>query len=176
MSQKQEINNKAPIHKTEYSELINTMSIRTVTFDAMNPVSTFILRDVTVVYEPSVFGGDGTELRKNIVFEIPPSAIHAIHDLESKIDPRRLCSSIKDFSHLKCKIQMDKIAVYDTSQEIIPHPEFWRGFVVNVAILVKGIWHTKMQSGLSIEASSIQVLCTDSQCPPACPFQAVLAS
>ena len=152
------------------------MSIRTVTFEAMNPVSTFIMNGVTVVYEPSVFGGDGTELRKNIVFEVPPSAIHAIRDLESKIDPRRLCSSIKDDSHLKCKIQMDKIAVYGASQEIIPQPELWRGVVINVAILVKGVWHTKMQSGLSIEASSIQVLCADRQCPPACPFQAVLAS
>jgi len=152
------------------------MSARTVTFEAINPAPTFILNGAVVVYEPSVFGGDGTELRKNIVFEVPPSAIQAIRDLESKIDPKRLCSSIKDDSRLKCKIQVDKVIVYDASQEITPQPEIWRGVTVNVVILVKGVWHTKMLSGLSIEASSIQVLCDDSQRPSVCPFQAVLAS
>ena len=153
------------------------MSTRTVSFEAMNPMSTFILNGVSVVYEPSVFGGDGTEMRKNIVFEVPPGAIRTIQDLESKIDPKRLCSSIKDDSRLKCEIQMDKVIVYDTSQEIIPQPELWRGITVNVVILVKGVWRTKMLSGLSIEASSVQVLCTDGPCPPAaCPFQAVMAS
>jgi len=152
------------------------MSARTVTFEAVNPAPTFLLNDASVVYEPSVFGGDGTELRKNIVFDVPPSAIHAIRDLESKIDPKRLCSSIKEDGRLKCKIQMDRVMVYDASQEVVPRPDQWRGFKVNVMLLMKGMWHTKVLSGLCIEVVSIQILHADSICPPACPFQAVLAS
>ena len=151
-------------------------STRAVTFDAITPAHSFILNSATVVYEPSVFGGDGTELRKNVVFDAPPSAIQAIRDLENKIDPKRLSSNIKEDGRLKCKIQMDRVTVYDANQEVVPPPEQWRGFKVNVVLLMKGMWHTKVLSGLSIEAVSIQILQADSICPPACPFQAVLAS
>ncbi len=152
------------------------MSARTVTFEAMNPATTIILQDVVVVYEPSVFGGDGTELRKNIVFDVPSDAIHTIRALESEVDPSRLCSCIKDGERLKCKIQMDKVSVYDANREPIPPPELWRGVAVNVAAVVKGVWHTKQLTGLSIEATSVQVLGTVSRPPPDCPFQAVLAA
>ena len=152
------------------------MATRTVTFEAMNPPTSLILSNVTVVYEPSVFGGDGTEVRRNIVFEVPPDVAQAVRTFESPLDPRRLCSCIKDDNRLKCKIQMDKVSVYDVDRGSVPLPDEWRGLNVNAIVTVKGMWSTKQHVGLSIEAHSVQVLGAGYQTPPECPFQAVLAA
>ncbi len=42
---------------------------RAVTFEKM-PAQCIMLYGASIVYEPSVFGGDGTEARKNIVLSI----------------------------------------------------------------------------------------------------------
>ena len=123
-----------------------------------------LLSKATVVYEPSVYGGDGSEQRKNIVLTLPPGAAQPIQELEAGIGPR-LVSSMKDGT-VRAKIMMPTVRVYDSDKNLVDHPVKWQGCVVNAVIVVKGKWASKTQAGLSMEVTDLQVL----DRAPACPF------
>ena len=110
-----------------------------------------------------MYGGDGSEQRKNVVLRLPPGAAQPIQELEAGIDPTRLVSSMKD-GKVKAKIMMPGVRVYDSDKNLVDHPK-WRGCVVNAVIVVKGKWATRTQTGLCMEVTDLQVL--DAQ---ACPF------
>jgi hypothetical protein len=132
-----------------------------VTFEKITE-QRILLSEATVVYEPSVYGGDGSEQRKNIVLTLPPGAAQPIQELEAGIGPR-LVSSMKEGT-VRAKIMMQTVRVYDSDKNLVGHPK-WRGCVVNAVIVVKGKWATRTQTGLCMEVTDLQVL--DAQ---ACPF------
>ena len=144
---------------------------RSVTFEPMVPPEPMTLSGVRILYEPSVFGGDGSETRKNIVFVVPPSIIARVQGFEAPIDLARLCSCIKGDA-LKCKVNMDRVRTFDSGNAPSPQPEIWRDFAVNALVTVRGTWSTRTQSGLSIEVQDIQLL---NDKPPECPFPALLS-
>ncbi len=111
-----------------------------------------------------MYGGDGSEQRKNIVLTLPPGAAQPIQELEAGIGPTRLVSSMKEVT-VRAKITMPTVRVYDSDKNLIDHPAKWRGCVVNAVIVVKGKWATRTQTGLCMEVTDLQVL--DAQ---ACPF------
>ena len=145
--------------------------VRSVTFEPMTPPETMALSGVRILYEPSVFGGGGSETRKNIVFVVPPSVVAHVRELEGPIDVARLCSCIKGDA-LKCKVSMDRVRIYDSSNATAQPPDFWRDLAVNALVTVKGTWSTRAQTGLSIEVHDIQLL--DDK-PPECPFPVLLS-
>ena len=149
---------------------------RGVTFEPLEPPHAIQMVNVQVRYEPSVYGGDGTETRKNIVFSVPPDVLRNIKTLEAPLDIERLCSCIKGADSLKCKINMDKVRVYNLQGATIEPPTEWRGLVVNVLATVKGTWTTKTLTGLSLEVQDIQVTGAAHSAPRECPFAAVLAA
>ena len=140
--------------------------VRSVTFEPMTPPETMALSGVRILYEPSVFGGDGSETRKDIVFVVPPSVVAHVRELEGPIDVARLCSCIKGDA-LKCKISMDRVRVFDQGNVPIDPPVFWRDLTVNVVVLLKGRWSTKTQTGLSLEVVDVQLT---PHAPPKSPF------
>ena len=121
-----------------------------------------LLREANVVYEPSVYGGDGSEQRKNIVLTLSSEEAKLIQELEAGIGPR-LVSSMKDGT-IRAKIMIPTVRVYDAKKKPIEHPK-WKGRVVNAVILVKGKWATRTQTGLCLEVTDLQVLDA-----PTCPF------
>ena len=141
------------------------MTTRNVTFEKL-AAQRIIVCDAHVVYEPSVFGGDGSEPRKNIVMSISPTEEALIQELETEIDPKKLNSAIKDGT-VKCKMTMETVHVFDSAKTLMEHPPKWRGCLVNAVILMRGKWSSKTQSGLSLEVVDIQVLDTAvvAQCP-----------
>ena len=142
------------------------MTKNALKFEPMNPLVALPLRGVRVVYEPSVYGGDGTEVRRNIVLEVAQDTLRRIRGHEASIDPSRLCSCIRK-DNLRCKIGMDKVRVFDQTDALVAPQVIWRDLRVNVVVLVKGRWSTKTQSGLSMEVMDVQ-LTPDT--PPRCPF------
>ena len=144
---------------------------RSVTFEPMVPPEPMTLSGVRILYEPSVFGGDGSETRKNMVFVVPPSIVARVQGLEAPIDPARLCSCIKGDA-LKCKVNMDRVRIFDSGNAPSPQPGIWRDLIVNALVTVRGTWSTRTQSGLSIEVHDIQLL--DDK-PPECPFPVLLS-
>ena len=135
-------------------------------FEPMNPPVALPLRGVRVVYEPSVYGGDGTEVRKNIVLEVAQETLGIVRGHEASIDASKLCSCIRD-DNLRCKISMDKVRIFDQTDSLVAPPVIWRDLTVNVVVLLKGWWSTKTQTGLSMEVVDVQ-LTPDT--PPRCPF------
>ncbi len=130
---------------------------RSVSFEPLSPAPQLSITAARVVYEPSVFGGDGSENRKNLVLEVSPLIVTTVQQLESTLDTSRLCSSIKGDT-LKCKISMDKVQLFDSKNKAVPPPETWRDLTVNVMAAVKGTWSTRTQTGLSIDVSDVQLL------------------
>ena len=135
-------------------------------FEPVSPPVALPLKGVRVVYEPSVYGGDGTEVRKNIVLEIAQETLGIVRGHEATIDASRLCSCIRD-DNLRCKISMDKVRIFDQTDSLVAPPVIWRDQRVNVVVLLKGLWSTKTQTGLSMEVVDVQ-LTPDT--PPRCPF------
>ena len=135
-------------------------------FEPMNPPVALPLRGVRVVYEPSVYGGDGTEVRKNIVLEVAQETLGIVRGHEASIDASKLCSCIRD-DNLRCKISMDKVRIFDQTDSLVAPPVIWRDQRANVVVLLKGWWSTKTQTGLSMEVVDVQ-LTPDT--PPRCPF------
>jgi hypothetical protein len=134
---------------------------RCVTFEKLAE-QRILLSEATIVYEPSVYGGDGSEQRKNIVLTLPPGAAQPIQELEAGIGPR-LVSSMKDGT-VRAKIMMPTVRVYDSDKNLVDHPK-WRGCVVNAVIVVKGKWASRTQAGLSMEVTDLQVLDAQQACP-----------
>ena len=135
-------------------------------FEPMSPPVALPLRGVRVVYEPSVYGGDGTEVRRNIVLEIAQETLGIVRGHEASIDASKLCSCIRD-DNLRCKISMDKVRIFDQTDSLVAPPVIWRDQRANVVVLLKGWWSTKTQTGLSMEVVDVQ-LTPDT--PPRCPF------
>ena len=77
-----------------------------------------------VEYEPSVYGGDGTEPRKNIVLGISEEEQGLFQLLEQVVDPKKLNSCIKDGS-VRAKISMPDVNVYDGAKNPAAHPLLW---------------------------------------------------
>ena len=142
-----------------------------VQFEPVNPPVTLTLVGARAVYEPSVYGGDGSEIRKNLVLEVTPDIIREIRGHEAKIDPSRLCSCIKEET-MKCKINMEKVRVFDHANAPQPLPVTWRDQTMNVVVLLKGHWSTKKLAGLSLEATDVQLTFQThakspfAECPP----------
>ena len=65
-----------------------------------------------VEYEPSVYGGDGTEPRKNIVLAITEEEQAFFQLLEQVVDSKKLTSCIKEGT-VKAKVTLDAVNIYD---------------------------------------------------------------
>ena len=73
-----------------------------VSFTAFAQPVKFCIRDAKIVYEPSVYGVDGTETRVNITLECSGEVLTDIRTLEGSSDAS-LISCIKD-SGVRAKI------------------------------------------------------------------------
>ena len=128
---------------------------------------TLRLNNVRVVWEPSVYGGDGSETRKNVCFSAPDEIAQAVTAMEEKLTAGPVVSCLRDGT-IRCKINMDKVRVFDAAKRRIDKPDLWRGWCVNAMVLVKGKWESRNSTGLSLECQDIQFL---EQAPEAeCPF------
>ena len=141
------------------------MATRNVTFEKL-AVQRIILAGAVVVYEPSVYGGDGSEPRKNIVLAISPDQEAQFHEMEGVVDPKKLNSCVKDGT-VKAKITMASVNLYDASKNQVEQPQWWKGCTVNAVVQMRGKWSSKTQSGLSLEVTDMQILENEA---PQCPF------
>ena len=141
------------------------MATRNVTFVKL-ATQRIILSAADVVYEPSVYGGDGSEPRKNIVLAISPDQEAQFHAMEEAADSKKLISCIKDGT-VKAKITMTSVNFYDAAKNSIDPPQRWKGCCVNAVVQMRGMWSSKNQSGLSLEVTDIQIL---EHLPQQCPF------
>jgi hypothetical protein len=125
-----------------------------------------MLEGVCVPFEPSVFGGDGSEIRKNICLSGVSGEITAqIAAIEQDINATTSC--IKE-DCLKCKISRDRVRTYDACKKQIELPETMRGWTVNARVHLRGKWATRQGCGLSLEVTDLQL--KHPQARALCPF------
>ncbi len=125
------------------------------------------LENVRIAFEPSVYGGDGTEVRKNICFtQVQDDILATVKAMEESLESTA-CSCVKE-DLLKTKVSLDKIRIFDASRNRTEQPKTWRGWKVNAMILIRGKWETRTQCGLCLELIDIQLLQEASEAT--CPF------
>ena len=115
---------------------------------------TLLVRNAKVLFEPSTF--DGTQgSRRNIVLGVDEETTNSIQEWEKQIDADRLCSNISQYG-LRAKICMDTVRAWDgkTPTQL---PGTLKDKTVNAVIVLKGIWLSKKQSGLSLSVTDIEV-------------------
>ena len=124
------------------------------------------VEDVSIPFEPSAFGGDGTETRKSICFQgVSEELIQQLLATEKSIDATSSC--IKD-SLVRCKINMEKVRCFDSARRRVETPPSLRGWHANVMVHVKGRWQTRQGCGLTLEVTDIQLI--EAAREPSCPW------
>ena len=111
------------------------------------------IRNARVVFGPSAY--DDSECpRKNIMLEIDDTTKETVREWEADIDSNKLVSALSQFG-LRCKLQTDTIRVWrDGKPETMPTGI--RNRHANAVVQLTGIWHTKKQSGLSMQLTDIE--------------------
>ena len=125
-----------------------------------------LLEDVKIPFEPSVYGGDGSETRKSICFSgVSEELMKRLTAMEESAGATNSC--IKD-DLIRCKVNMERVRIYDSTRKTIDAPKQWRGWNANVQVHVRGKWSTRQGSGLSLEVTDAQFMETRE---PPCPFK-----
>jgi hypothetical protein len=136
------------------------MMARAVQF-TNSPVQRIDIGEANIVFEPSVFGGNGTENRLNLVLGVS-SNIHEI----VRIAEQNCTSSIITNDTMKVKVEMDKVRFWSAENNLISKPTHWRGLTVRALCEIRGFWKSKTGEGISIVCTDMQV--TDNK--PISPF------
>ncbi len=125
------------------------------------------LVNARIAFEPSVYGGDGTEMRKSICFtQVQDDAMAIVKAMEETLEEGP-CSCVKE-DLLKTKVSIDKVRIFDASRNRTEPPKTWRGWEVHALVSTRGKWETRTQHGLCLELTDIQLLQEASEAT--CPF------
>ena len=145
------------------------MSNSAVTFSAI-PKQYVLVRDAQVIYEPSVFGGNGGEQRVNMVLSVPDLARNQLKAIEDELGlGNTLCSCIKDDGHIRVKLDNDSVRIFDTNHVITPQPTQWKGVTIHALLEIRGHWKSRSGTGISVLCTDIQI--TLEPAPAMSPFQ-----
>ena len=92
--------------------------------------------------------------KKNIVLEVDDTTNETVREWEADIDSNKLVSALSQFG-MRCKVQTDTVRVWsDGKPETMPTGI--RNRHANAVVQLTGIWHTKKQSGLSMQLTDIE--------------------
>ena len=127
----------------------------------------FIARDATVAWEPSVFGGDGTEKRVNLVLRVAEHIRTAMHSIEANAAAEQMCSMVHEDT-IKVKLDLTTVRIWGDDNLPAEAPDQWKGRVVHACIEVRGFWTSRMGTGVSAVCTDLQLV--DNAQPPMCPF------
>ena len=111
------------------------------------------IRNSRVVFEPSAYG-DSECLRTNIVLEVDATTKETVLEWEADIDSNKPVPALCQLG-MRCKLQADKVRVWsDGKQETMPSGIRTRH--ANAIVHLTGVWHTKKQSGLSMQLTDLE--------------------
>ena len=121
--------------------------------------TSFRIDGATILYEPGVYQGDGTENRVNLCVR-SEEGVERLLEYEESLTGS-VCSCVKgegETQHVKAKLLWDRIRFFDMSNARVSRPPTLRGFRCNLIFAIKGKWTSHGQTGLSVEVSDIQLL------------------
>ena len=121
------------------------------------------IRSARVVFEPNAYQDDECP-RKNIVLEVDEATQETIRVWEADVDPNKLVSALSQYG-MRCKLQIDKVRVWSNGG-LAQLPSGLRNRHAHAIVRLTGIWHTKKQSGLSLQLTDIEFVTEqDAVCP-----------
>ena len=131
---------------------------------AFNPLpkwESFRVDNCTILWEPGVYQGEGTENRVNVCIR-SDEVINKILEFEKCfVGPATVCSCVKgegELQHVKAKLIWDRIRFFDMGNERVNKPPKLSGYLCNLIFNIKGKWASHGQVGLSLEVSDIMLL------------------
>ena len=118
----------------------------------------FRVNDATILYEPNVYQGDGTENRVNVCVS-SPDLIAQMQMYEEDLDGN-VCTCIKekDPIHVKAKLFWDRVRFFDLHNERVNRLPRLAGYTCNIVCTINGKWNSHAQQGLSVEVTDIQLI------------------
>ena len=126
---------------------------------------TLRLQSSRIVWEPGVYGGDGSETRVNLSLTASDEISQQLLAMEAVL--KGSVSSCLKENAVKTKLSLDKVRVFDAAGNRLPNPDKWKGYTVNAMVTVRGKWETRTQTGLCLECTDVQLLEQASE--PGCP-------
>ena len=141
------------------------MAPSAVSFTAFAQPIKFSVRSARIVYEPSIYGGDGSETRVNLTLACDASAVAEIRALEGS-DDYSLASCIKD-AGIRAKLDKTTVRIFDEEGKATVAPAAWRGRTVNAVLVASGSWKTRSGAGICLSCSDLQLQPEE---PETCPF------
>jgi hypothetical protein len=141
------------------------MAPSAVSFTAFAQPVRFSVRNARVAYEPSVYGGDGSETRVNMTLSCGDGTIAGIRALEGS-DDHSLISCVKD-AGVRAKLDKTTVRIFDADGKAADAPTAWRGRTINAILVATGTWKTRSGSGICLSCSDLQLLPEE---PETCPF------
>ena len=135
-----------------------------VTFTAI-PHHVLIAKNAKVLYELSVYNGNGTEVRRNLVIAVEQIVRDQLTAIEEHMHlGPTLCSVIKPET-IRVKVDTDSIRIFDADHNKINAPEKWVHANVEVRLEIRGAWKTATNCGMTVCATDLR-FCSDEQCSP----------
>ena len=141
------------------------MAPSAVTFTAYAKPVKFSVRNARVVYEPSVYGGDGSEQRVNLTLLCDDNTVAKLRALEGS-DDFSLISCIKE-AGVRSKLDKATLRIFDGEGKATTAPPVWRGKRVNAVLVGAGTWKTRSGSGICLNCTDLQLLPEE---PETCPW------
>ena len=126
----------------------------------------FRVDQATILYEPNVYEGNGTENRVNVCVS-SADAVTRMQEYEKHLDGGNVCTCIKQrdsgacsnsTTHIKAKLCWDRVRFFDLQNERVNRPPKLAGYTCNVIFAIKGKWNSHGQQGLSVEVTDIQLI------------------
>ena len=119
-------------------------------------------KGATIRYEPSVYNGTGTEVRRNLVLSVDQATRDQLEAIEAQLQLKDICSILKPDS-IKVKVDMEQVRLFDSEHIQINPPDKWADRTVDVCLEIKGTWRTATHSGLSVCCTDVRFI-ADSPC------------
>ena len=120
-----------------------------------------ISKGATIRYEPSIYNGTGTKVRKNLVLSVDQATRDQIEAIETQLQLKDVCSILKPDT-IKVKVDMEQVRLFDSEHIQINPPDKWADRSVDVCLEIKGTWRTATRSGLSICCTDVRFI----ECSP----------
>jgi hypothetical protein len=109
-----------------------------------------IAKGARIVYEPSVYNGNGAEIRKNLVLAVDQTIRDQLTAIETQLHlGPTLCFVVKSKT-IRVKIDTDQVRLFDADHHQINPPEKWVHSNVEVRLEVRGTWRTATNAGISV--------------------------
>ena len=141
------------------------MAPSAVTFTAYAKSVKFSVRNARVVYEPSVYCGDGSEQRVNLTLLCDDNTVAELRALEGS-DDFSLISCVKE-AGVRAKLDKTSVRIFDAAGVATTAPSVWRSRRVNAVLVASGGWKSRSGSGVCINCTDLQLLPEE---PETCPW------